>query len=122
MRLMAGSGQNRAGHQPTQSLAPACRLAALVSAGLVPGPDDSTRPAFSCRHGRRGLACGRMRRPGATRGFASPGQSQDHQRYWLPVWHLTRAPAGPVLDHLTSVQRTILAHLGIPLPWPEKSV
>jgi len=34
--------------------------------------------------------------------------------------HLTYTPAGPVLDHLTSVQRTILAHLGIPLPWPEK--
>ena len=34
--------------------------------------------------------------------------------------HLTYTPAGPVLDHLTSVQRTILAHLNIPLPWPEK--
>src|SRR5713226_2270321 len=34
--------------------------------------------------------------------------------------HLTYTPAGPVLDHLTSVQRTILAHLGLPLPWPER--
>ena len=34
--------------------------------------------------------------------------------------HLTYTPAGPVLDHLTSTQRTILAHLNIPLPWPEK--
>ena len=34
--------------------------------------------------------------------------------------HLTYTPAGPVLDHLTSVQRTILALLNIPLPWPEK--
>jgi hypothetical protein len=38
MRLMAGSGHNRSGHQPTQSSAPACRLAALVSAGLASGP------------------------------------------------------------------------------------
>ena len=34
--------------------------------------------------------------------------------------HLTYTPAGPVLDKLTSIQRTILAHLNIPLPWPEK--
>jgi hypothetical protein len=34
--------------------------------------------------------------------------------------HLTYTPAGPVLDHLTPIQRTILAHLNIPLPWPEK--
>jgi hypothetical protein len=34
--------------------------------------------------------------------------------------HLTYTPAGPVLDHLTSTQRTILALLNIPLPWPEK--
>ncbi|MGH3420843.1 MAG: IS1634 family transposase, partial [Streptosporangiaceae bacterium] len=34
--------------------------------------------------------------------------------------HLTYTPAGPVLDRLTRVQRTILAHLNIPLPWPEK--
>ena len=34
--------------------------------------------------------------------------------------HLTYTPAGPALDHLTSVQRTILALLNIPLPWPEK--
>src|SRR5258708_1477911 len=34
--------------------------------------------------------------------------------------HLTYTPVGPVLDHLTSVQRTILALLNIPLPWPEK--
>ena len=34
--------------------------------------------------------------------------------------HLTYTPAGPVLDHLTSVQRTILALLNITLPWPEK--
>lgn len=34
--------------------------------------------------------------------------------------HLTYTPAGIVLDRLTPVQRTILAHLNIPLPWPEK--
>ena len=34
--------------------------------------------------------------------------------------HLTYTTNGIVLDHLTSVQRTILALLGIPLPWPEK--
>jgi transposase len=34
--------------------------------------------------------------------------------------HLTYTPAGVVLDRLTQVQRTILAHLNIPLPWPEK--
>ena len=34
--------------------------------------------------------------------------------------HLTYTPAGPVLDQLTSIQRTILALLNIPLPWPEK--
>jgi Domain of unknown function (DUF4277)/Transposase DDE domain len=34
--------------------------------------------------------------------------------------HLTYTAAGPVLDRLTPTQRTILAHLDIPLPWPEK--
>jgi hypothetical protein len=34
--------------------------------------------------------------------------------------HLTYTPGGIVLDRLTPVQRTILAHLDIPLPWPEK--
>src|SRR5258707_1061735 len=34
--------------------------------------------------------------------------------------HLTYTPGGIVLDHLTQVQRTILALLNIPLPWPEK--
>ncbi len=34
--------------------------------------------------------------------------------------HLTYTPAGIVLDRLTPVQRTILAHLDIPVPWPEK--
>jgi hypothetical protein len=34
--------------------------------------------------------------------------------------HLTYTPAGIVLDRLTQVQRTILAHLDIPIPWPEK--
>ncbi len=34
--------------------------------------------------------------------------------------HLTYTPGGPVLDKLTSIQRTILALLNIPLPWPEK--
>jgi Domain of unknown function (DUF4277)/Transposase DDE domain len=34
--------------------------------------------------------------------------------------HLTYTPAGIVLDQLTHVQRTILACLNIPLPWPEK--
>jgi hypothetical protein len=34
--------------------------------------------------------------------------------------HLTYTPAGIVLDRLTQVQRTILALLDIPLPWPEK--
>src|SRR6266487_2261592 len=34
--------------------------------------------------------------------------------------HLTYTPAGIVLDRLTQVQRTILALLDIPPPWPEK--
>ena len=34
--------------------------------------------------------------------------------------HLTYTHTGPVLDRLTPTQRTILAHLNIPLPWPEK--
>lgn len=34
--------------------------------------------------------------------------------------HLTYTPAGIVLDHLTPLQRQILALLDIPLPWPEK--
>ena len=34
--------------------------------------------------------------------------------------HLTYTPGGSVLDRLTQVQRTILAHLNIALPWPEK--
>jgi hypothetical protein len=34
--------------------------------------------------------------------------------------HLTYTPGGIVLDRLTQVQRTILAHLNIALPWPEK--
>ena len=33
--------------------------------------------------------------------------------------HLTYTPRGIALDHLTQVQRTILSHLDIPLPWPE---
>jgi len=33
--------------------------------------------------------------------------------------HLTYTRTGPVLDRLTQTQRTILAHLDIPLPWPE---
>src|SRR5712692_2374726 len=33
---------------------------------------------------------------------------------------LTYTPAGIVLDHLSPVQRQILALLNIPLPWPEK--
>jgi len=33
--------------------------------------------------------------------------------------HLTYTPTGPQLDRLTTIQRTILAHLDIPLPWPE---
>ena len=33
--------------------------------------------------------------------------------------HLTYTPTGPALDRLTPTQRTILAHLNIPLPWPE---
>ena len=33
--------------------------------------------------------------------------------------NLTYTPSGPVLDRLTPTQRTILAHLDIPLPWPE---
>src|SRR6266542_3541063 len=35
--------------------------------------------------------------------------------------HLTYTATGPVLDRLTPTQRIILAHLDIPLPWPEKS-
>ena len=34
--------------------------------------------------------------------------------------HLTYTASGIVLDRLTQVQRTILALLNIPLPWPEK--
>ena len=34
--------------------------------------------------------------------------------------HLTYTPAGIVTDHLSPVQRQILALLNIPLPWPEK--
>ena len=34
--------------------------------------------------------------------------------------HLTYTPGSIVLDRLTQVQRTILAHLNIPLPWPEE--
>ncbi len=34
--------------------------------------------------------------------------------------HLTYTPGGIVLDRLTHLQRTILACLNIPLPWPEK--
>jgi hypothetical protein len=34
--------------------------------------------------------------------------------------HLTYTPGGIVLDRLTRIQRTILACLNIPLPWPEK--
>ena len=34
--------------------------------------------------------------------------------------HLTYTPAGIVVDHLSQVQRHILALLNIPLPWPEK--
>ena len=34
--------------------------------------------------------------------------------------HLTYTPAGIVTDHLSPVQRHILALLNIPLPWPEK--
>jgi hypothetical protein len=34
--------------------------------------------------------------------------------------HLTYTPTGPVLDQLTTAQRTILAHLDIPLPWQEQ--
>ncbi len=34
--------------------------------------------------------------------------------------HLTYTPAGIVVDHLSPVQRQILALLNIPLPWPEK--
>jgi hypothetical protein len=33
--------------------------------------------------------------------------------------HLTYTATGPVLDRLTHTQRAILAHLDIPLPWPE---
>ena len=33
--------------------------------------------------------------------------------------HLTYTNTGPILDRLTHTQRSILAHLDIPLPWPE---
>ena len=33
--------------------------------------------------------------------------------------HATYTTSGLVLDRLTTVQRLILAHLDIPLPWPE---
>jgi hypothetical protein len=35
--------------------------------------------------------------------------------------HMTYTPHGPVLDRLTPTQRVILAHLDIPLPWPENT-
>jgi transposase len=35
--------------------------------------------------------------------------------------HITYTPNGPVLDKLTAAQRVILAHLDIPIPWPEKT-
>jgi hypothetical protein len=34
---------------------------------------------------------------------------------------MTYTPHGPVLDRLTPTQRVILAHLDIPLPWPENT-
>lgn len=33
---------------------------------------------------------------------------------------LTYTNHGPILDHLTTTQRHILAHLNIPIPWPEQ--
>lgn len=36
--------------------------------------------------------------------------------------HATYTPTGLVLDPLTPTQRIILAHLGIPLPWPENQL
>ena len=62
-------------------------------------------------------------------GVALPGILPEHRaaipttRAVLAAFtglHLTYTPTGPVLDHLTTVQRTILAHLNIPLPWQEQ--
>jgi hypothetical protein len=62
-------------------------------------------------------------------GIALPGLLPEHRaaiptsRAVLATFtglHLTYTPTGPVLDQLTTVQRTILAHLDIPLPWQEQ--
>jgi transposase len=62
-------------------------------------------------------------------GVALPGLLPEHRaaiptsRAVLTAFnglHLTYTPTGPVLDQLTTVQRTILAHLNIPPPWPEQ--
>jgi hypothetical protein len=62
-------------------------------------------------------------------GIALPGLLPEHRaaiptsRAVLAAFtglHLTYTPTGPVLDQLTTVQRTILAHLDIPLPWQEQ--
>jgi hypothetical protein len=58
------------------------------------GPQRAWRPAgmtqqesaFSARHVHQDPARRRMRRFGATRGFAQPGHGQDHHQLWLPVW------------------------------------
>lgn len=59
-----------------------------------------------------------------------PGLLPEHRaaiptsRAVLAAFHglqLTYTPTGPHLDRLTRVQRTILAHLDIPLPWPENA-
>jgi len=52
-----------------------------VRAGMV-----QQESAFSARHGRRESARGRIRRPGAARGFALPGHGRVHHQLWLPVW------------------------------------
>lgn len=62
-------------------------------------------------------------------GVALPGLLPEHRaaiptsRAVLAAFtglHLTYTPTGPVLDPLTTVQRAILAHLDIPLPWQEQ--
>jgi hypothetical protein len=84
MRLMAASGQNRSSRQPCNArlLLPA-RGAGLSGLGVRAGTSQQ-KPALPARHGRRESARRRMRRPGATRGFAQPGHEQDHHQLWLP--------------------------------------
>src|ERR1022692_314412 len=67
-------------------LGSACRPARRSQRVRHPGEMTQPEPAFSARHDRRESTRRRIRRPGATQGFAWPGHRQDHQQLWLPVW------------------------------------